>query len=64
MVAFKQTMGGYEVLINDEPFGFINRERGFFTDPTVVKSFMTVNIADFEMIVWKIRKVQNLDDSR
>jgi hypothetical protein len=62
MVAFQQTIGGYKVLVNEECFGYISKERGFFTDPTVVRGFMEVSIEDFRAIQEKIREIVHLPD--
>ena len=50
MVELKQTMGGYEVLVNDKRFGYISQEHGYFTDPTVVKDFIEVSHWDLHFL--------------
>ena len=59
MVAFQKTMGGYIVLVNEKPFGYVNEERGYFTDPTVVRCFMEVG-PNFAAIQEKVPEVTHL----
>ncbi len=59
MVAFVQTMGGYSVEVNDKPFGWISKERGFFTDPTVVKDFLEISSFDLRSIAAKVDEVRS-----
>lgn len=55
-------MGGYKVLVDERCFGYISKERGFFTDPTAVRYFMEVSIEDFQAIQEKVREVVHLPD--
>lgn len=61
MVDFKFTAsGGYEVMVNHKHFGWISRENGFFTDPTVVKSFLEVSSDDLRKIATKVEETKHL----
>lgn len=53
MVEFRTTMGGYEVIVDGQPFGHIDKD-GFFTDPTVVKDFMRVSSSDLREIADRV----------
>jgi len=55
MVTFTRTMGGYDVRIGDNLFGHLDK-KGFFLDPTTVRTFIHVNIEDFYEIIKKIEK--------
>ncbi|EKE08715.1 MAG: hypothetical protein ACD_17C00031G0001 [uncultured bacterium] len=60
MVEFQMTAGGYQVFVDEKPFGYISRERGFFTDPTVIKEFVAVNNYDLRAIADKAEEVQGV----
>jgi len=58
MVTYPSTAGGYEVLVNGKPFGWISKERGFFTDPTRLNTFIEVLPSDLRRIADAIEKVR------
>lgn len=58
MLTFKQTMDGYEVLVDGKQFGWISK-RGFFTDSTAVKEFLQVSSAQLREIAEKASLVQH-----
>jgi hypothetical protein len=64
MVDFRLTMGGYEVFVNEQTFGHISKDRGFFTDPTVVKCFMEMSADDLQTIQEKVREVTRQEAAR
>ncbi|MDE1970179.1 MAG: hypothetical protein KGI50_01200 [Patescibacteria group bacterium] len=57
MLEFKRTAGGFAVHVNGQLFGHISKERGFFTDSSVVKAFLEVSPDDLEQIVHKAKEV-------
>lgn len=58
MVEFGTSAGGYEVRVDGKLFGYIDKN-GFFTDPTVVKSFMRVSSDDLRQIADKVEEYKN-----
>ncbi len=59
MVNFHQTMGGFDVLVDGKLFGRLQKGRGFFTDPAVVKEFLVVSPQDLNQIASKANEVKN-----
>ncbi|MFC1615082.1 hypothetical protein ACFL22_00800 [Patescibacteria group bacterium] len=58
MVEFKQAAsGGFEVLVNGNSFGYIDKNHGYFTDSSVVKEFMNVSSEDLVSIAQKAKEV-------
>lgn len=53
MVTFEQTMSGYSVYVDNKLFGWIDKERRFFTDPTVIKEFIQLSPSDLREIADK-----------
>lgn len=62
MVEFRSTMGGYEVRVDGQLFGHIDKD-GFFTDPTVVKDFMRVSSNDLRKIADKTDEYKRTETS-
>jgi hypothetical protein len=60
VVNFTLTAGGYSVTVGGEHFGWISKERGFFTDPTVVKKFLEVSSDDLRRIAEKADEVKEV----
>ena len=58
MVTFELSMGGFDVLVDGKLFGRLQRGDGFFTDSTLVKSYMTVSSADLIEIALKADEVK------
>lgn len=59
MVEFKLTAGGgFEVLVDGKSFGYLQKSRGFFTDPTVVKDFLVVSPEDLVEIAKKADEIK------
>ena len=58
MVEFQLTMGGFDVLVNGELFGHLQKDFGFYTDPTVVKKFLVVSSKDLIKIAQKVDEVR------
>jgi hypothetical protein len=58
MVNFQLTMGGYEVSVNDQHIGWLSQERGFFTDPTVIKKFIEISCSDLRHIAQEAEALQ------
>ena len=57
MVDFKMTIGGVDVLVNGKLFGHLQAGRGFFTDSTTIKEFLSVSPADLIQIALKADEV-------
>ncbi len=57
MVTFPETGGGVRVEVNGKHFGWISKEHGFFTDPTVVKDFLEVSSFDLRKIAEEAEKI-------
>lgn len=60
MLTFRETMGGYEVLIDGKQFGWISKENGFFTDPTAVKEFIKVSPSQLMEIAKNVELIKQL----
>lgn len=58
MVEFPTTVGGFDVLVNGELFGRMQKGEGFFTDHTVVKKFLYVSPEDLVEIAKKADEAQ------
>lgn len=58
MVEFRETMGGFDVLVDGKLFGRLQKGNGFFTDPTVVREFLVVSPGDLIRIALKADEVK------
>lgn len=56
MVEFRETGGGYEVIVDNIIFGYIDNINGFFIDPTTTKNFMIISPDDLKKIAEKAEK--------
>ena len=59
MVRFDLTAGGFSVVVNGKALGYISKDRGFFTDSTVIQEFVEVSSRDLRFIAEKAEEVQN-----
>ena len=60
MVDFEQTAGGgLRVVVDTKPIGWINKERGFFTDPSIVRELTEVSSRDLRQIAEKADEVKS-----
>lgn len=59
MVTFTLTASGFTVRVDDKAIGYISRERGFFTDPTVLKSFTVIDPEDLRTIANQVDMIQD-----
>ena len=58
-LTFLPTQAGYQVSVNNITVGYISRERGFFTDPTAVASFVVISPQDLRVIADKVDDIQD-----
>ncbi|MBI2637442.1 MAG: hypothetical protein HYW88_00945 [Candidatus Sungbacteria bacterium] len=59
MVKFTLTMGGFDIFVDEKFFGRLQKNDGFFTDPTVTKEYLVVSSKDLITIALKAEEAKN-----
>ncbi len=62
MVEFRETIGGFDVLVDEKLFGRLQKGDGFFTSPTTVREFLIVSPEDLTRIALKADEVKKYGD--
>lgn len=58
MVKFRETMSGFDVLVDEKLFGRLQGGSGFFMSPTTVREFLIVSSEDLIAIALKADEVK------